>query len=370
MAIRCEDAMFVDLGGRERWLERQAQRGLFPRRCLHPLWWMKRAAPRQLRYSLVPRGDGAGNVPQEDMLALYQQAGWEFACLAGDFWLFASEDPAAESVYSDDESRISALRHTEKSFLYCVVGMVLLLCVLLLISCGAERATLMQLLRLPLVAFLLLLSLAPAYLLRQWRTLRQLRKRVQQGGGYAYNGPAPGKRTLLRNLSSQMMALLLLLLLGLNQIYYETPRTLPNGGTVPRLTQVLQETTTQTIDLVRREMPTLLCPVQLTVEQHCDDTSLYMDYLHLTLPQLAEPMARDLLGASCPQSHFRWQESSFPGVDLVLLAYEQESGICRGAALCCGGRVAVYDIWSNDDPDLMQALPLLARTVLEGYPVG
>lgn len=369
MAIRCEDAMFVDLNGRERWLERQAARGLFPRRLFLPLWWMKRGEPRQLRYSLVPRGEGAGSTPREDMLALYQQAGWEFACLAGDFWLFSSEDPSAEPVYSDDESRVAAMRHIEKSFLLSVVGMVLLLGVLLLISHGAERATLMQLLRLPLVAFLLLLTLAPAYILRQWWALRQLRKRVQQGGGYVYNGPAPGKRTMLRNLSAQLLALLLLFTLGLNQQLWETPRTLPDGGTVPRLTQ-LQQTGGEVSGLVRREMPTLLCPVQLTVEQHCGSTSLYMDYLRLTLPQLAEPMARDLLGVSCPQSHFLWQESSLPGVDLVLLAYEQESGICRGAALCCDSRVAVYDIWSNDDPDLTQALPLLARTVLEGHPVG
>lgn len=196
---------------------------------------MTRATPRQLRYSLVPRGDGAGIAPREDMLALYQQADWEFMCLTGNFWLFSSEDPA--------------------------------------------------------------------YLLRQWWALRQLR-------------------------------------------------------------------TTEASAVIRREIPSLLCPVQLTVEQYGDGTSFYMDYLHLTLPQLAEPMARDLLGANCPQSHFLWQESSLPGVDLVLLAYERESGICRGAALCCDGRVAVYDIWSNDDPNLTQALPFLARIVLEGHPVG
>lgn len=63
MAIRCENTMFMDLAGRERWLEQQAAQGFFPRKCTHPLWQMQRAAPRQLRYSLVPRGDGAGIAP-------------------------------------------------------------------------------------------------------------------------------------------------------------------------------------------------------------------------------------------------------------------------------------------------------------------
>lgn len=369
MAIRCENTMFMDLAGRERWLEQQAAQGFFPRKCAHPLWQMQRDAPRQLRYSLVPRGDGAGIAPREDMLALYQQAGWEFVCLTGDFWLFSSEDPAAEPVYSDDESRVASLQHMEKRFLISSVVTVLLLCLALFIGHETGGMSPLQLIRLPLLALLLLMALGPAYLLRQWWALRQLRKRVQQGLGYTYDGPTPGKRTLLRNLGMQLLPLLLLVALALYQLCWQGPRILPDGGTVPRLAQ-LQQSTTEASAVIRREIPSLLCPVQLTVEQYGDGVSFYMDYLHLTLPQLAEPMARDLLGAYCPQSHFLWQESSLPGVELVLLAYERESGICRGAALCCDGRVAVYDIWSNDDPNLTQALPLLARTVLEGHPVG
>lgn len=72
--------------------------------------------------------------PREDMLALYQQAGWEFVCLTGDFWLFSSEDPAAEPVYSDDESRVASLQHMEKRFLSSAVVTVLLLCLALFIG--------------------------------------------------------------------------------------------------------------------------------------------------------------------------------------------------------------------------------------------
>ena len=112
MTLRIENAAYMDLAAREQWLAAQAARGWYPAGSFFPIWRMKKGPPRTLRYALTPRRDSGALSPE--VRALYQQAGWTYVRDAGEFRLFAAEDPAAPPVFTDDDSLACSLRGMER----------------------------------------------------------------------------------------------------------------------------------------------------------------------------------------------------------------------------------------------------------------
>ena len=129
MTLRIENAAYMDLAAREQWLAAQAARGWYPAGSFFPIWRMKKGPPRTLRYALTPRRDSGALSPE--VRALYQQAGWTYVRDAGEFRLFAAEDPAAPPVFTDDDSLACSLRGMERRLWWATTAAGLLLAAVL-----------------------------------------------------------------------------------------------------------------------------------------------------------------------------------------------------------------------------------------------
>lgn len=104
-----------DIPGMERWLEQQADAGLFPVSIGSWATFTHDGVPGT-RFRLEPEGMDA--TPSEDQLELYRDGGWNYALTVGAaYFLFYTTDPAAPELYTDHESRGLSLERLEKRFL-------------------------------------------------------------------------------------------------------------------------------------------------------------------------------------------------------------------------------------------------------------
>jgi len=375
MTFRIENAAYMDLAAREQWLAAQAARGWYPAGSFFPIWRMKKGPPRTLRYALTPRRDSGALSPEAR--ALYQQAGWTYVRDAGEFRLFAAEDPAAPPVFTDDDSLACSLRGMERRLWWATTAAGPVLAALLL-----PGMTLLRLVSVPVLGWLMLL-VSPFQLGAQWRDLHRARRGVRQGGAYRFPGPRPGRRTLLRNICTWLLPLAAAYMLLAGGLLFPRQQSLPEGGTLPRIEELTGTPGAQPPegrgDTLRRQLPTLLCPVQLTATQYAYDPSagggtvwtgqvLDMQYVHLAIPAMAGPVVRGWLSSRWGGDAWQVQEGDCPGTDLVLLVRSRDTGECPAAAITCGGRAVMYE--ASDGIDLSGSLPLLARPVLEGRPIG
>lgn len=378
MALRIENAAYMDLTAREQWLAAQAARGWYPTGSFFPIWWMKKGPPRTLRYALTPRRDSGTLSPE--VRALYEQAGWTYVRDAGEFRLFAAEDPAAPPVFTDDDSLACSLRGMERRLWWATAAGLLLAAVLAALL--LPGMTLLRLVSVPVLGWLMLL-VSPFQLGAQWRDLHRARRGVRQGGAYRFPGPRPGRRTLLRNICTWLLPLAAAYMLLVGGLLFPRQQPLPEGGTLPRIEELTGTPGAQPPegrgDTLRRQLPTLLCPVQLTATQYAYDPPagggtvwigqvLDMQYVHLTIPAMAGPVVRGWLSSRWGGDAWQVQEGDCPGADLVLLVRSRDTGECPAAAITCGGRAVMYE--ASDGVDLSGSLPLLARPVLEGRPIG
>ena len=376
MTLRIENAAYMDLAAREQWLAAQAARGWYPAGSFFPIWRMKKGPPRTLRYALTPRRDSGALSPE--VQALYQQAGWTYVRDAGEFRLFAAEDPA---VFTDDDSLACSLRGMERRLWWATTAAGLLLAAVLA-ALLLPGMTLLRLVSVPVLGWLMLL-VSPFQLGAQWRDLHRARRGVRQGGAYRFPGPRPGRRTLLRNICTWLLPLAAAYMLLAGGLLFPRQQSLPEGGTLPRIEELTGTPGAQPPegrgDTLRRQLPTLLCPVQLTATQYAYDPPagggtvwagqvLDMQYVHLVIPAMAGPVVRGWLSSRWGGDAWQVQEGDCPGTDLVLLVRSRDTGECPAAAITCGGRAVMYE--ASDGIDLSGSLPLLARPVLEGRPIG
>lgn len=378
MTLRIENAAYMDLAAREQWLAAQAARGWYPAGSFFPIWRMKKGPPRTLRYALTPRRDSGALSPE--VRALYQQAGWTYVRDAGEFQLFAAEDPAAPPVFTDDDSLACSLRGMERRLWWATAAAGLLLAAVL--AALLPGMTLLRLVSVPVLGWLMLL-VSPFQLGAQWRDLHRARRGVRQGGAYRFPGPRPGRRTLLRNICTWLLPLAAAYMLLAGGLLFPRQQSLPEGGTLPRIEELTGTPGAQPPegrgDTLRRQLPTLLCPVQLTATQYAYDPPagggtvwtgqvLDMQYVHLAIPAMAGPVVRGWLSSRWGGDAWQVQEGDCPGTDLVLLVRSRDTGECPAAAITCGGRAVMYE--ASDGIDLSGSLSLLARPVLEGRPIG
>lgn len=102
-----------DIPGIERWLEEQANNGLFPSFIDAWVTFTPNAVPGT-RFRLEPYGK-TGTEPTEEQLMLYREAGWEYAFAAGKvYFLFYTTDPEAVELYSDHESHGLSIERLEQ----------------------------------------------------------------------------------------------------------------------------------------------------------------------------------------------------------------------------------------------------------------
>lgn len=378
MTLRIENAAYMDLAAREQWLAAQAARGWYPAGSFFPIWRMKKGPPRTLRYALTPRRDSGALSPE--VRALYERAGWTYVRDAGEFRLFAAEDPAAPPVFTDDDSLACSLRGMERRLWWATAAAGLLLAAVLAVL--LPGMTLLRLVSVPVLGWLMLL-VSPFQLGAQWRDLHRARRGVRQGGAYRFPGPRPGRRTLLRNICTWLLPLAAAYMLLAGGLLFPRQQSLPEGGTLPRIEELTGTPGAQPPegrgDTLRRQLPTLLCPVQLTATQYAYDPPagggtvwtgqvLDMQYVHLAIPAMAGPVVRGWFSSRWGGDAWQVQEGDCPGTDLVLLVRSRDTGECPAAAITCGGRAVMYE--ASDGIDLSGSLSLLARPVLEGRPIG
>ena len=106
MAYKIVSAGEYDIEGRVAQLEALAEDGWFPASFGFPFMRVRRGEPRKMRYHFEPaRKDG----PDEAMLAMFSEAGWEFLGKSNSgFYVFGGDTDSAEP-YSDSESMAEAL---------------------------------------------------------------------------------------------------------------------------------------------------------------------------------------------------------------------------------------------------------------------
>lgn len=104
----------ADILGLEKWLEEQANHGLFPVAIGSWATFTTNGVPGT-RFRLEPYGK-SGDTPTEEQIALYRNAGWEYAFAIGSiYFLFYTTNPTALELYSDHESRGFSLERLEKA---------------------------------------------------------------------------------------------------------------------------------------------------------------------------------------------------------------------------------------------------------------
>ena len=93
LCIRFLPVNSCDIPGLERWLERQAAKGLLFDMTAGPLVLFHRQEPAELRFHLEP-APGKPDWTDPELNELYEQAGWRYlGLLRRSFAVFVTEDP-------------------------------------------------------------------------------------------------------------------------------------------------------------------------------------------------------------------------------------------------------------------------------------
>lgn len=381
-----------DIPGIERWLEEQANAGLFP--VFLDAWvTFEPTGVPGTRFRLEPWGR-TGTEPSEEQLALYRQAGWEYALTVGRaYFLFYTTDPQAPELYSDLHSRGLSLERLEKrvrsyrrrrAIVWVILAALLVWAMFFFKSdwdVQPDPTAKLPLFLLDLFQPFVLLALIVILFFsrctrRDHRILVKTCAALKEG---LPPPPSPGpSRALARE---QVLTLVLtgvfligqLLLLLSNRGQFVVPvedftrsyvvlQQLEQVELVPSQ-EVFGSSRFHEEDNQAENHISLLSPVWYSVTQngciaeegdyrgYSPDPeggkyrytpSLYATYFHLLIPALARPVAQSQMDRyRAINLHWTYQELSYPGLDFVILATEPK-GIWQSLALGKGGRVAVY----------------------------
>lgn len=384
-----------DIPGLERWLDEQAELGLFPVSLGSWAVFEERAIPGA-RFRLDPFANrmGEGTEPSPEKLELYRQAGWEYAFSIGRaYFLFYNTDPSAPELYTDWQSRGMSLERLKKSLRTGLWPRVLSLAVAVLMLLFAlfwpSRFDVQPapLARLPLL-LLYLAHPSAVFLLaivcfhipierRDRRTLSATYNALKEG--LPPPSPGPSKRIVWENRLSLVLTPILTVLLLFNLAgntggsslgdCTDPYVSLSELESVPVFTPLPGELRTGDNEASRQL--SLLSPAWYEVKQkflswtEVGDKgyapSLDMTCFHLLFPALARPVAEAQLDVyRTVNLTWTYEEAEYPGTDLVILA-EADGHSLQMAAVCRGGRLAVFRYDGMED--LGDHLKLLAEIV-------
>lgn len=376
-----------DIPGLERWLEEQANLGLFPLSLGSWSTFEERAVPGT-RFRLDPFANrmGEGTEPTPEKLELYRQSGWEYAFPIGQaYFLFYNTDPEAPELYTDCQSQGMSLERLKKSLRsyrrrrIAVFGVVVLLLLVALFWPSKFDVQPAPLARLPLI-LLYLFHPSLVFLLaivcfsvpierRDWRTLSVTYKALKEGLPPPPS-PGPSKRIVRENQFALALTPILLLLLLFNFTGKAGGSSLGECSD-PYVSLTELETVDVFIPLseLRAEDNqatrhfSLLAPVWYEVTQrgyglesgrekgyspdpqdgrYTYTPSLRMTCFHLLLPVLTRPVAKAQMDFyRAVNLKWTYEDADWPGTDFVILA-TADDGIGQMAAVCSGGRLAVF----------------------------
>lgn len=403
-----------DIPGIERWLEEQANDGLFP--SLIDAWvtFTPTAVPGT-RFRLEPYGK-IGTEPTEEQLMLYREAGWEYAFAVGNvYFLFYTTDPEAIELYSDHESRGLSLERLEQRIhkyqrthrvIYSLLAAGLVWAVFFHQSkydVQPDRFARMPLLLLELFSPILLTFLLIAAF-SWWRNRRDqrilsetCRALKEEFPPPASPGPSKGIVWEQRIMLALIPVLLLLTVLSYMGTHGNMAKPLDEFSLPYVVLQELEQEEVvayQTLfgfderyeeeNLVEHHS-SLLAPVWYEVLQEgyataegdyrgfstypeADDRfelrytpNLDATYFQLLMPALARPVAEAQLDTyRLVNLMWSYEEVKVSGLDFVILADEPD-GIWQMIAMGKGNRVAVFRYGGRED--LSEHLDLLASAV-------
>ena len=404
-----------DIPGMENWLEEQANNGLFPV-SIGSWATFTTDGVAGTRFRLEPYGK-SGNEPTEEQLALYRNAGWEYALTIGSaYFLFYTTDPAAIELYSDFESRGLSLERLEKavrsaqrrrSIVYSLLAAVLVWTMFFFkskydVQPDAFAHFPLTLIRLFNPTFLVFL-VGQIFIWRQdGRNAKMLRKSCQalKNGEAPPPSPGPNKRIVRENIASIVLIIpLLILLLGQwfdgispyeniplddfdrpyvaiqdiedtpvyqwNDVFKEPPFSNELGfySANVELSLLAASWYSVTQDAVSPQNGTKGNVFSKDPENGANRYAPELDTtcFKLLIPALARPVAEAQMD-SYRLINLRWRyaEIPHPELDFVIIADEPE-GIWQMAALGKDGRVAVFRYGGQED--LRDHLELLSTLV-------
>lgn len=403
-----------DISGIEKWLEDQADNGLFPFSIGRCATFTTDGVPGT-RFRLEPYG-ACGKTPTEEQLTLYRNAGWEYASSVGSmYFLFYTADPAAVELYSDHESRGLSLERLEKALwrarrrmiaIYPVLATVIWLLVFRNDKFDVQPNHLAYLPLIVLRLFhpvLLLFVIGQIFLaFKNCRDVKLLQKtcKALKEGMAPPPSPGPDKKIALENLVSIAVSILLIILV-LGQCYDWF--SLDNGKCIPldrcnhpyvKIQDIEQTPICQWSDLFEQAPRdssgiyyanmehSLLAPVWYSVTQEAyspqDGTSsafstdpenganryspqLEMTYFQLLIPSMARSVAEAQMNDyRLINLHWSCESVDYPGLDFVITSDEPD-GIWQIIALGKGGKAAVFRYGGQED--LREHLEVLAALV-------
>lgn len=352
--IRVIPTKRFDISAMEEWLGRCAEQGLRPLWIGVCLCLMKEGEPRSIRYRLEPVRKE--RTPPESLLELFAAAGWRYVRRADAFFLFAAEDEKATEPYSDADSRAESLTRLTKAMKSyalrqsVVVGFFTLMLAVALIMRPA--ALLWILLRIPFTGLLWLAWNALSNI-RDWLRVRELRESLALG-----LSPAPAGSGKKGNAIYALLSALCLLSLAANFALskWEPPVEPALAPSLTELETIYPVTSDE--KEAHYQSFSLLAPVQRLTTEYGLGAEIppelrlptmngfyhpFLDtaYYGLSLPFLARATAKSQMEIfHAVNLDWTFQEMSYPGADLVLIAESNRNS--QMAAVAVGGRLAVY----------------------------
>ena len=400
-----------DIQSLEGWLEEQANEGLFPVWVNGEFTQFRRdeTAPGA-RFRLEPANGRAA--PEPEQLELYKEAGWQYGGTVGKaYFLFYTADPNATELHTDPVTRGLSLEHlagqVEKArkrrrvFHIILLGLLVFSAVLIWRT-DARRLPLyvLNLLGIPLIFLLFLLW---GWREEEWeyRRLLDLQRSLELGIAPRHSRP---RRRLWNSvpfwITIPLAGLAIVLWAGYLFRFWSYPSARPLedfSGTYVNLQQLEPEPLVTYEELfgeparkssgsswgentVTRSFA-LLSPGYYTVNQTLlspkagtkpnyfsssgDPESRYSPtleavYFRLLIPALARPVAlAQMARQEAVNLTWTYEEIDYPGLDFVILSRSDSQ--YQGAAVCRGGRLAVFHYGGRED--LANHLDALAAAV-------
>lgn len=404
-----------DITGMEKWLEDQADNGLFPVSIGSWAAFTAGGIPGT-RFRLEPYGK-CQDAPTEEQLTLYRNAGWEYAFAVGSiYFLFYTTDPAAVELYSDHESRGLSLERLEKAVWRArrrsvITYSVLAAAIVWMLFFYEDRLDVQpdHLASLPLVllrlfnpGFLILVAGQIFLSCKNSRDIRLLQKtcKALKDGMAPPPSPGPDKKIIFENVMSVVAVIPLLVLLpgqwfNWFSLYSDIPLDHFRHSYIG-IQQIEHTPVYQWNDLFEHAPSrnasgiycadvehSLLAPVWYSVTQEAyspqDGTSgafspdpeneanryspqLEATYFHLLIPSMSRQVAEAQMNAyRLINLDWSYEYMDFPDLDFVILADEPD-GIWQMAALGRGKKVAVFLYGGQED--LREHLDTLAAFVM------
>ena len=400
-----------DLQSLERWLEEQANDGLFPLWVNSEFTQFRRdeTAPGT-RFRLEPT-DGR-EYPGLERLELYKEAGWDYGDTVGRaYFLFYTSDSNAPELHTDPVTRGISLEHLanevakarKRARIPKLLMLGLMIAGALMIWCMVPRELPLYLLRMsgaPLICLLLLLYI-------WWSTDRDLRRLLDFQRslelGITHKAGPPRRRSLWFVpfwVSIPLAGLLAILLVGNLLNLYSFPAASPLEkfpGTYVNLQQLESEPLVTYEELFGEPHHkssgsdwgentatrhfALLSPGYYTVDQTLlspkaglkenyfsstgDPESRYSPTLEavsfrLVIPAMARPVAlAQMAEQEAVNLTWTYEELTCPGLDFAILSRSDSQ--YQGAAVARGGHLAVFHYGGKED--LAEHLDVLAAAV-------